>query len=266
MRYPIKAAIIALALIISACSTQTKNIFPSGEWVDLSHDFSAQTISWPTAEMFKLETVFEGETDAGFYYSAYQFAAAEHSGTHLDSPVHFSRGKLTVDQIPLKQLIGTAVVVGVSTQALANPDYQISVQDFKNWESRNGTLPVDAIVLLRTGYSKYWPDRAKYMGTAGRGAAAVADLHFPGLDPQAAEWLVTNRKISAIGLDTPSIDFGQSTLFESHQILFKQNIPAFENLANLSELPEVGVFIVALPMKIKGGSGAPLRIVAFISE
>ncbi len=266
MGYRNNITIISLLLFISACTIETRHKFPDGEWVDLSHDFSEQTVAWPTAEMFKFETVFEGMTDAGFYYSAYQFAAAEHSGTHLDSPVHFARGKNTVDQIPLEKLIGTAIVIDVSAQALANPDYQISVQDFINWESQNGKLPQDTIVLLRTGYSKYWPDREKYMGTAGRGLSAVADLHFPGLDPQAAQWLIKNRQISAIGLDTPSIDFGQSTLFKSHQILFQENIPAFENLANLDRLPEKGAFVVALPMKIKGGSGAPLRIVALVPK
>ncbi len=266
MKYRNKIAIISLLLFLSACAVATKNIFPDGEWVDLSHDFSEQTVSWPTAEMFKFETVFEGMTDAGFYYSAYQFAAAEHSGTHIDSPVHFASGKDTVDQIPLEKLIGAGVVIDVSVQTLANPDYQISVQDFISWESQNGKLPQDAIVLLRTGYSKYWPDRKKYMGTAGRDPAAVADLHFPGLAPQAAEWLIKNRQISAIGLDTPSIDFGQSTLFKSHQVLFQQNIPAFENLANLDRLPEKGAFVIALPMKIKGGSGAPLRIVALVPK
>ena len=118
------------------------------------------------------------------------------------------------------------------------------------------------IVLLHTGSGKFWPDRKTYMGTDKLGPEAVPLLHFPGLSPKAARWLVEKRKIKAIGLDTPSIDFGQSTLFESHQVLFKANIPAFENVANLHLLPAKGAFVIALPMKIKDGSGGPLRIIA----
>ena len=102
------------------------------------------------------------------------------------------------------------------------------------------------------------------MGTDERGPAAVAKLHFPGLHPDAARWLVANRQINAIGLDTPSIDYGQSTLFESHRILFEKNIPAFENVANLDQLPVKGFTVIALPMKIKGGSGGPVRIIAML--
>ena len=152
----------------------------------------------------------------------------------------------------------------VSEKALSNPDYLVGIEDFKNWESKNGKIPDGSIVLLNTGYAKFWPDKVKYMGTDKRGPEAVKELHFPGLDPKAATWLVENRNINAIGLDTPSIDYGQSQLFESHQILFKENIPAFENVANLDKLPPKGAFVVALPMKIKGGSGGPLRIVATI--
>jgi len=142
----------------------------------------------------------------------------------------------------------------------------VNVSDFEEWEVTNGPLPEDVIVLLHTGYGKFWPDRESYMGTAEIGPEAVAKLHFPGLDPAAAQWLVDQRKIKAIGLDTPSIDYGQSTLFESHQILFKANIPAFENVANLEKLPAKDAWVVALPMKIKDGSGGPLRIVALIKD
>ena len=103
-----------------------------------------------------------------------------------------------------------------------------------------------------------------YLGTRERGEAAVAKLHFPGIHPDAARWLVETRRIKAVGLDTASIDYGQSTLFETHRILYARDIPAFENLMNLDQLPARGASIVALPMKIKGGSGAPLRAVAIV--
>ena len=125
-------------------------------------------------------------------------------------------------------------------------------------------IPEGSIVLLETGYSKFYPNKKKYLGTDQRGPDAVALLHFPGLDPKAAEWLVKNRNINAIGLDTPSIDYGQSTYFKSHVILLSDDIPTFENLTNLDKLPSNNFEVYALPMKIKGGSGGPLRIIAIL--
>jgi len=254
---------ILLALVIPAVA-QKSAAFPSGKIIDLTYAFDAHSVYWPTAEQFKLETDFEGTTDKGYFYSAYRYSAAEHGGTHLDSPVHFAKGRASVDQLPLQQLMGSAVVVDVTARCATNPDYLVSVADFENWERRNGRIRPGTIVLLRTGFGKYYPDAKKYLGTDERGAAAVAKLHFPGLDPVAARWLTQNRSIKAIGLDTASIDYGQSTLFESHRILFEKNIPAFENVANLDQLPVKGFSVIALPMKIKGGSGGPLRIVAIL--
>jgi kynurenine formamidase len=254
--------LMVLALPVMA---QRSPALPSGRVVDLSYAFDASSVYWPTAEAFKLETDFEGVTDKGYFYSAYRYSAAEHGGTHLDSPIHFAKGRHTVDEIPLEQLIGPAVVVDVTKQCATNPDYQVSVADFQTWEKTNGRIADGTILLLRTGFGKHYPDRKKYLGTDERGAGAVPKLHFPGLDPEAARWLTQNRSIKAIGLDTASIDYGQSTLFESHRILFDKNIPAFENVANLDHLPLKGFSVIALPMKIKGGSGGPLRIVAILN-
>lgn len=238
--------------------------FPPGTIVDLSYAFDSSTVYWPTAETFHLEKDFEGTTDLGYYYSAYRYSAAEHGGTHIDAPVHFARGHNSVDEIPLDQLLGPGVVVDVTRQCSENRDYLITADDFRNWEKRNGKIPAGTIVLLRTGFGKFYPDRKRYLGTDERGAAAVANLHFPGLHPDAARWLTENRQIKAIGLDTASIDYGQSKLFESHRTLFARNIPALENVANLDKLPAKGFSVIALPMKIKGGSGGPLRIVAVL--
>jgi kynurenine formamidase len=246
--------------------TQPASSFPSGKVIDLSYAYDAETIFWPTAEGFRLEKDFEGMTEKGYYYAANKFCTAEHGGTHVDAPVHFAEGRNTVDQIPLEQLMGDAVVIDVSKQCESNADYQITADDLLQWEKAYGEIPKGAIVLLRTGYGKYWPDRKKYMGTDERGAEAVPKLHFPGLHPDTARWLTSNRFIKAIGLDTPSIDYGQSTLFESHRVLFDKNIPAFENLANLDKLPLKNFILIALPMKIKGGSGGPLRVIAIVGN
>ncbi|MCA0931160.1 cyclase family protein [Lutimonas saemankumensis] len=235
--------------------------------IDLSHDYSKETIYWVTAKEFELDTVFMGETDKGYYYAANNFSTAEHGGTHIDAPIHFAKGAQTVDEIPLERLIGKAVKVDISSNAMNNNDYLISVDDFLNWEKEhNMTIPEKAIVLLQTGHAEYYPQKEKYLGTDQRGNDAIALLHFPGLSPQAAAWLVKERNINAIGIDTPSIDFGQSQDFQSHVILLSENIPAFENLTNLNQLPDTDFEIIALPMKIKGGSGAPLRIIAIVKD
>ena len=256
---------LLLALSVIGCQRPSAlDLLASSTWVDLSYDFSSETIYWPTAKPFQLEVVSAQRTPAGFYYAANNFAAAEHGGTHLDSPVHFAEGKHATDQIPLEQLMGPAVVVDVSAKADANPDYRIGPEDLTAWEQANGRIPDGAIVLFRTGWGSRWPDRARYLGTTKTGPAAVPELHFPGIHPDAARYLVEQRKVDAVGIDTPSIDYGQSTTFDTHQILFAANIPAFENVAHLSALRATGSYVIALPMKIKGGSGGPLRIVALV--
>ena len=233
-------------------------------WIDLSYSFNESAIYWPTAEGFRLDTVAAGVQEAGYYYTANNFSAAEHGGTHLDAPSHFAEGREHVDEIPLARLIGPAVVIDVVARAAADPDYLVSTADFESFEAAYGPIPTGAIVLLRTGWGQRWADRAAYLGTAVTGPDAVPLLHFPGLAPEAARWLTENRVVGAVGIDTPSIDYGQSTTFESHQILYGRNIPGLENLANLEAMPETGGYVVALPMKIEGGSGAPLRIVGVV--
>ncbi len=258
---------IAIFVILTSClllgCTQPAS-FQSGTWIDLSHDFSEDTIYWVTAEPFKRTTVAEGKTDKGFYYSAYNFSGAEHGGTHLDAPIHFAEGKKTVDQIDAANLIGEGVKIDVSAKASADRDYLITIDDIKAWETTNGKMPEWCIILFQTGFASRWPDKKTYLGTDQKGPDAVKDLHFPGLHPEAAKWLVENRKFKAVGIDTASIDNGQSTNFESHVALMTNNIPAFENVADMSKLPAKGFLVLALPMKIKGGSGGPLRIVGFV--
>ena len=238
----------------------------SDRLVDLTHPFDAGTIYWPTEAGFKLIRGPAGITEKGYYYAANRFAGAEHGGTHIDAPIHFFKDGNTVDQIPLEKLVGEAVVVDVTKSCSEDRDYQVDVEDLRRWETNHNRQLIDVIVLLRTGYGRRWSDRKSYLGTDKTGSMAVADLHFPGLAPTAARWLVEQRAIKAIGIDTASIDYGQSQSFQSHVTLFKHNVPAFENVRNLEELPAAGATVFALPMKIGGGSGAPLRIIAVIPE
>lgn len=256
---------MSAALIYLMLLTWQPADFNQGQWIDLSHSFGEKTIYWPTdTQGFQLEVLFAGETDKGYHYEANRFSTAEHGGTHLDAPIHFASDRWTVDQIPINRLAGPAVVINIKDKAAEDRDYQVTPADFQAWEAKHGKLPKNAIVLINSGWAKKWGNRTAYLGTDKTGPEAVPHLHFPGLHPDAATWLVENRQIKAIGLDTPSIDYGQSTYFQSHVILFKANIPAFENVANLNQLPAKGSQVIALPMKIEKGSGGPLRIVAWI--
>lgn len=260
-----KVIVIAVCALFAVSCAQPANESPvlDGEFIDLSHDFSDETVYWVNAEPFKREGT-QGMTPKGFFYAAGNYAAAEHGGTHIDAPFHFAEGKKTVDQLTLTDLIGPAVKIDISAKAAANRDYLVTVADIEDWEKTNGRIQDGTIVLLETGFGKFWPDKKRYLGTDQHGDEAAKDLHFPGLDPDAATWLVLNRRIKAIGLDTASIDYGQSTEFRSHVALMTNNVPAFENLADLDKLPAKGFQIIALPMKIKGGSGAPLRVIAIV--
>ncbi len=255
-------AFVALAALSFAAAAQDLS---AGRWIDLTHPFNADSVYWPTAKTFEKTEVFAGHTHGGWYYSAYDFAAAEHGGTHVDAPVHFAEGAHSADEIPLGSLIGPGVVIDVRAKAAADVDHQVGAADIEAFERDHGRIPEGAIVLIDTGRAHLYPDRAAYMGTAERGEAAVAKLHFPGLRKDGAELLVA-RGIGAVGIDTPSIDHGQSKDFATHVALMTHNVPAFENVADMSELPPTGTFIVALPMKIEGGSGGPLRIVARMPE
>ena len=251
---------------VLACGRGPDAVFngDAGRWIDLTYPFAEETIYWPTEPPFVLERVMYGVTPLGFFYASNRLAAPEHGGTHLDAPIHFAEGRHHADEIPIERFVGPAIVVDVSDSAEANADYLVSIADLERWEAAHGRIGNGSIVLLRTGWGSRWPDRASYLGTREMGAEAVPLLHFPGLAPEAARWLIDERQVDAVGIDTPSIDRGQSSLFESHVLLLGENVPVFENVAQLGSLPEAGSYVVALPMKIAGGSGAPLRMAAFV--
>jgi kynurenine formamidase len=252
--------------LLTGCSPQPDpiSLLKSAKYIDLTWSFDENSVYWPTNIPYQHDTVFEGINDKGYYYSSFKFSAEEHGGTHFDAPMHFAQGANSIEKVPVEQLVGEGVVVSVKEEVEGSKDYQITVGDFEKWEKENGRIPEGAIVLVNTGFAQYYPDKEKYTGTTLTGQEGVANLHFPGLHPDAAKWLAEQRKVKAFGLDTPSIDFGQSKDFMTHRILFANNLTAYENVANLDQLPPKGFWVMALPMKIKGGSGAPLRIVAVV--
>lgn len=233
------------------------------ELADLSHPFDTSTLFWPNAPFrFELDTLAYGPTEGGFFYSAMAIRMPEHGGTHLDAPIHFHEGRHTTDQVPLERLVAPAVVIDVSARAAEDRDHRLTVEEVLAFEGEHGRIPAGAMVLLRTGWSRFWPDARAYLGDDTPGD--VSNLSFPSFGEEAARLLVTERRVGALGADVASIDYGRSTDFPVHRVAAEANVPGLENLTNLERLPPVGAFVVALPMKIAGGTGGPLRAIALV--
>jgi len=261
-----RLALLPLALLLAACATTASRPLldlEHADVVDLTYAFDEHTLYWPNSpSAFELKKLAYGPTAGGYFYSANAFSAPEHGGTHLDAPIHFAEHGRPVDQIPAGQLIAPAVVIDVTAKAAANPDYRLGTDDIRAWEAKNGAIPRGAIVLLRTGWGSRYGKRKAYFGDDTPGA--TDNLHFPSYGADAVRLLIDDRHAGAIGIDTASIDYGESHDFIVHQIANGAGVPGLENVANLERLPERGAWVIALPMKIAGGSGAPLRIVALV--
>ena len=231
--------------------------------VDLTYPFDERTVYWPTNKPFQWEKTDWGMTaGGGYWYASANFATSEHGGTHIDAPIHFGKGRSTVDEIPVQRLVRPAAVVDVTQEVVRDRDYRLTVEDLKAWETRHGRIPKGAIVLMYTGWGRHWPDKVRYLGSDTPGDPKT--LHFPGFSKEAAEFLVKERAIDGVGIDTPSIDHGPSGDFIVHRILNGADLYGLENVANLDKLPPKGATLIALPMKIKGGTGGPVRIIALL--
>ena len=264
LRNLVVTAVAAIA-IVAPVSAQAPLDLKTVRLVDLTHPFDASTLYWPTSpSAFELTTLASGKTPGGYFYSSYKLCTPEHGGTHLDAPVHFSQtGRSTAD-LPLKQLMAPAAVIDVSRQAAADAAYRVTRADIEAFEATHGRIAAGTIVLVRTGWSRFWPDRKRYLGDDTPGDASK--LRFPGYGEDAARFLVDERRVAVLGIDTASIDYGPSTDFIAHRIGAAANVVNLENLAALDDLPPTGAFVIALPMKIAGGSGGPVRVVALIPQ
>lgn len=254
------------ALVISACypGSDLAQQKEDARIVDLTHAYGEDTIYWPTdTRGFRLEKLAGGTTEAGWYYSANAFCTAEHGGTHIDAPIHFHEQGQAVDEVPLDNLVGPAVVIDVTTETAGDADYRLTRAAIERHEASHGTIPPGAIVLLRTGWGDRWPDTRAYLGDDTPGDASK--LSFPSYGEEAATFLVDERGVRVLGVDTASIDYGRSTDFAVHRAAAARQVAGLENLANLGELPETGFTVIALPMKIAGGSGGPVRVIALIN-
>lgn len=246
-----------LAGLLAACTPGR-----SPTLVDLTYAFGEDTIYWPTNKSFHREKTAWGMTTGGYWYASANFGASEHGGTHIDAPIHFAEGRRSLDRIPIEQLIGPAVVIDVRVQCETDPDYELTVDDILAWESQQGLIEDDALVFMFSGWGRRWPDRARYLGSADPDDPHT--LRFPGFSKEAADFLVNERRVRGVGTDTASIDPGRSRDFPAHRVFNGADVYALENVAALENLPPRGATVFALPMKIKDGTGGPVRIIAFL--
>jgi kynurenine formamidase len=258
--------IVVLTLVLAstvAVRSQQPLDLSAQRIVDLSHAFGPRTLYWPTSpSKFRLDRLSFGQAEGGYFYAANTLCTPEHGGTHLDAPIHFAEGGRTVADIPLEQLVAPAVVIDISAKTAADRHYRLAIDDLRSFEKQHGAIARGTIVLLRTGWSRHWPDAKAYLGDDTPGDASR--LSFPSYGVEAAKALVEERGVSALGIDTASIDYGRSTDFMVHRIAGARNVPGLENLTNLDQLPARGAIVVALPMKIEGGSGGPLRAIGLV--
>lgn len=236
-----------------------------GKLLDMTFAYDDNTIYWPTAKSFHLEKLSWGISAGGYWYASNEYSASEHGGTHADAPIHFSKGGRTMDQVPLEEWIGPAAKIDVRAACDKNRNYLLTSADIEGWEKKFGRIPEGAWVIMNTGIDgKFYPDKKKVLGTDKRGEAALPELSFPGFSPAAVEFLLKNRNIRGIAIDTPSIDYGQSKDFKVHQLLCSANKLALENIAYLDQLPAAGATLYVIPMLIKDGTGAPARVYAIL--
>ncbi len=233
--------------------------------VDLSHSYGENTLYWPTSPTaFEKEQLAYGISEGGWFYAAYSVCTPEHGGTHIDAPLHFSAGGISTEKIPLESLLAQAVVINVSNKAAADRNYRLTAEDVAAFEKEHGEISAGTIVLMRTDWSDHWPDAMAYLGDDTPGDAS--QLQFPGFGAEATKILTEERKVAMLGVDTASVDYGKSQDFIVHRIGAAQGVANLENLTNLDQLPATGATIIALPMKIEGGSGGPARVIALVPK
>ncbi|MFQ5788215.1 MAG: cyclase family protein [Thermodesulfobacteriota bacterium] len=226
--------------------------------IDLTYPLNQNNAYWPgpSYSPFKYKTVATLENN-GVFSGAY--STPEHLGTHIDAPNHFEYNQPSIDKLKLNNLIGPASVIDISEKVESNADYELTIDDIIFWEEANGPIQVGSIVLLNTGWGRKWNDYNKY-----KNADKANKLHFPSYSRNAARFLVEERNIKGIGIDTLSADYGISSDFAVHHILNGAGKYMLENVANLDKLPPKGLTLIIAPIKIEGGSGGQTRIWAIL--
>jgi len=241
------------------------SILKTKEFVDLTHTFDTEIPHWPGFPQEKRETIYwydKGVGTIGYGFFAQVFSHVGQWGTHCDAPAHFARGKRTLDQIGVKEMLLPLVVFDVHEKAAANPDYALTLEDVKEWEKKHGPVPEGAFAAMRTDWSKRWPDAA-----AMRNADAAGTAHYPGWSLEAMKYLFEERKITASGHEPTDTDPGVSTSkgdYTCEAYVLGQDRYQIELLANLDRVPENGALVVVAFPKPFFGSGFPARVFAIL--
>ena len=190
----------------------------------------------------------------------------EHTGTHLDAPVHWVSGKdgLDVSQAPLRTLVAAAAVIDMTAEVEQDPDFLLEVEHVKAWETAHGPLPDGGWLLLRTGWSARGDDAAAFANADENGP------HTPGVSPECARWLAQESPITGFGTETVGTDAGAAHSFDPpfacHNYLMGANKWGLTSLRNLDALPPTGAVLIVSPLPIVGGSGSPARVLALVER
>ena len=231
---------------------------PARVVLDLTHALGPDTPAWPEPMFtpFKYQLTATIDKD-GFFAGRYQ--TPDHLGTHVDAPAHFVAGQPTVDLLRPADLVRPAVVIDMEAAVAANVDARLGTDAVRAWERTHGAVPAGSIVLLRTGWASRWPDPLRVFGKDAKGV-----LHFPGFSQEAAALLVRDRRVVALGIDSPSLDYGPSSDYAVHHLTYAAGRYGIENLADLTRLPATGATVIVAPIKIAGGSGGQARVLALL--
>ncbi len=226
------------------------------EVVDLTHDLRFNSPLFPGGIPFSLEPLTTLRD--GYYMNA--FSSGEHTGTHVDAPLHFGKGLAAVDEIPAVRLVSIGIQIDVRDRTAADPDYVLTLPDLVAWEKNNvKKIPRRSLVILNTGWHQRWEHPDRYLNKGEDGT-----MHFPGFSKEALTFLIETRDVNGVGIDTASIDPGASVELPGHQVLLTGGRYAVENLTNLDLLPSRGFTVIVGPMKISRGSGSPARVLAIV--
>ncbi|CAG7730071.1 unnamed protein product [Allacma fusca] len=275
-------------LILAFCS------YSNSKYVDLTYALNKETILWPGRHI-SFNTEIEKKLPDGSWLASKGFCISEHTSTHMDAPYHFNELGWTLDKFPIDtfmDLPGVCIDIydkvhryeGGELRTVSN--YVLTKEDILEWEGKNGAIPAGALVLVRTGWGKRWPNRNEYYGlplelrtTTEKSADAnpknstvdlespeASNLNFPGFDASAALFLTSERQINGAGIDTLSMDAGNAKTFPAHKIFLKRRIFLIENAANLHLLPAKGFTLFAIPFKVDAGTGAPTRLIAKLPD
>lgn len=224
--------------------------------IHLSHIIDTDIPQWPGDPPVEF-TSFAQLQDDGYYLR--RFSLGEHSATHMNAPNSFYPTGMSIDQYSASSLIVPAVVIDICAAAAKNHDYHLTITDVLNWEAQHGKIPVRNMVLLYTGWQAKWADTTAFFNQDEQGI-----MHFPGFGRDATQFLLQERQIVGVGIDTHGVDPGQDTSFTTNRLVLAQQGIVLENLTNLEQLPPQGTTLTIGVMKLRQGSGSPVGVLALV--